>query len=606
MRHNATGETDLLVALGGVAAFYGLLDPAGNIRDAGGALLSTADLQIEALRGLPLWRAPWWPDDPAVHAAIEADVAEAAAGGIAQREAMAQAGPGGPLPLVHRIAPVRDSDGRIVELAVLAIDVPPQNPDPKTRHWSATGRAATAHEALRRVLDATGAMVVALDADGTVRQANRTLIEACGPAAETIAGKPVWDCAIWAEPETAARRGNAIPPVSVTDRLRSAVRRAADGVAERFDAAMSSGMGGMRDVEVQIRPTGGGGDGNARMLVMTCLDVSGRKGAVLRARFLADEATHRSKNILGVVQSIARQMGGYHFNDFAEAFGDRLQSLARAQDFLLASDHAPVPLGALIRAQLAHFSHLFGTGIVLDGPEDVLLTTHATQSLAIAINELATNAEKYGALSVPDGRVRLSWGLDDGEFWVEWRESGGPPVTVPARSGFGLFVLEEVTARNLRADVVCDWAESGLVWRILASGRSAVDQQAVAGAPVAPARGERRCVLIAEDEPMLAHELAEALRAAGYTVEGPAGTLDEALDLARKGICTAAILDLNLGGKRADCVAEYMLGQGHPVVLVSAYPESAWSDAVRGVPYLAKPVDFRLLIDTLNGLARAT
>lgn len=84
----------------------------------------------------------------------------------------------------------------------------------------------------------------------------------------------------------------------------------------------------------------------------------------------------------------------------------------------------------------------------------------------MALHELATNALKYGALSLIGGRVHLAWWEADGRFVVEWRERGGPAVAPPRESGFGTTLIRHIPARSLSANVTLDYAQEGLLWRL--------------------------------------------------------------------------------------------------------------------------------------------
>lgn len=604
---NEADNTDsrLRHALDGVAAFYGLLDPSGIVRAAGGRGLGrSASGSTDDPVGRPLWRASFWQTLEDTRR-IEDDVRRAAAGQTAWRKFLVRDKGGRRVPVLHKIAPVVPQDGALAELAVLAIALDGDADD--TSAPARMSAAATDATALRRVLDATAAIVAVLDSDGTVQEASGALLDSCGESADQLCGQAIWDWSFWADPPGAGSgTGSGVDAARVvrTDiagRLRAAAARAAAGVAERFDAAITSELGGLRAVEVHLRPVlartphGPGG----QPIVLTAVDISERVTDAARARFRADEAEHRSRNMLGVVHSIARQMRGYHEGDFADAFSDRLQGLVRAQDVLMREDNAPVSLHELVRGQLGHHADLFGSRILFDGPSATPVTPSATQALAIAINELATNAEKHGALSVPDGRVTIAWGVPGDRFWIEWRETGAPPAGSPTRRGFGRFVLEEVTPRSLRAEVTMDWGADGVLWRLRACGHEMMD---AADAGVGHAPGRQR-ILIAEHEPLLAQELAAVLRAAGHEVVGPVASVNEALALARAGGCTAALLDLELGGARADAVACEIKRQGWPVIMISGYPADALPEALRGAQFVAKPVDFEKLLDIVAKLA---
>ena len=124
----------------------------------------------------------------------------------------------------------------------------------------------------------------------------------------------------------------------------------------------------------------------------------------------------------------------------------------------------------LVRTQLAPFAEDASSRIEASGPPLQLEPT-AVHSIALALHELATNAAKYGALSVPDGRVAIDWEISGaetaaGRFRMRWRESGGPPVTQPVKKGFGHVVIAEMVASSLRGQVTLDYAQEGLIWAI--------------------------------------------------------------------------------------------------------------------------------------------
>jgi two-component sensor histidine kinase len=189
-------------------------------------------------------------------------------------------------------------------------------------------------------------------------------------------------------------------------------------------------------------------------------------------RLLMRELTHRSKNLLAVVQAMARQtarQGGTVAN-FLERFGARLQALSRAHDLLVQESWHGASLEELVRAQLGHYLDRDNPQISLAGPE-IRLRPEAAQSLGLALHELATNAAKYGALSRARGRVAVEWRLNPvergGHLEIVWQESKGPKVGAPRRRGFGSMVIEHNLARALDAEVELDFLPEGLRCRIV-------------------------------------------------------------------------------------------------------------------------------------------
>ena len=198
-------------------------------------------------------------------------------------------------------------------------------------------------------------------------------------------------------------------------------------------------------------------------------DVTQRKRFEEQIRLLMHEVNHRCKNMLSVVQSIARKTVASSPNDFITRFGERVRALATAQDLLVKNEWRGAEIGELVRSQLAHFGDLVGTQITLNGPK-LLITAAASQTLSMVLHELGTNAGKYGALST-SGRVEIEWRLYRPEsgpetFAISWRESGGPPVTAPERLGFGSTVISDIAKMSLGATVDLSFAASGLCWRL--------------------------------------------------------------------------------------------------------------------------------------------
>ena len=156
--------------------------------------------------------------------------------------------------------------------------------------------------------------------------------------------------------------------------------------------------------------------------------------------------------------------------EFERRFERRLQGLAASHDVLVSKNWQGAPLADLVRQQLVPFAEIQGSRIELAGP-DVVVTAEAAEALGLAIHELATNAIKYGALSVPAGKVSVSWALEgDADatraLLLNWVEQDGPQVTPPQRKGFGHVVIGEMVERSLGARVAMEFAPEGLNWSV--------------------------------------------------------------------------------------------------------------------------------------------
>jgi PAS domain S-box-containing protein len=213
-------------------------------------------------------------------------------------------------------------------------------------------------------------------------------------------------------------------------------------------------------------------DGKAERMVSIVTDVTERKAAEDHIQFLMHEISHRSKNLLMVIQSIARRTArtAGTMEEFESRFERRLQGLAASHDVLVRENWHGAPLASLVRQQLVPFVEIQSSRFELAGP-DVVVTAEAAQAIGLAIHELATNAIKYGALSEPSGSVKVSWMFDGnagapGQLLLNWTEQGGPPVSPPSRKGFGNVVIGEMVERALNGKVAVDFAHQGLQWSV--------------------------------------------------------------------------------------------------------------------------------------------
>ena len=208
-------------------------------------------------------------------------------------------------------------------------------------------------------------------------------------------------------------------------------------------------------------------------------DIGERRAREKHIEFLMRELAHRSKNLLAVVQAIAGQTARYSdsMNEFQTRFSERLHAMARAQDLLVSRNWEGAQLTDLVHSQMAPFTEDVSARIEMKGPE-VDLRSDAVHSLTLALHELATNAAKYGALSVPDGRVAVDWQVTDagpdGRFHMTWREHDGPPVTPPERKGFGHVVIADMVGNALRGQVELRFDQSGLCWTLDAPAASVI------------------------------------------------------------------------------------------------------------------------------------
>jgi two-component sensor histidine kinase len=189
------------------------------------------------------------------------------------------------------------------------------------------------------------------------------------------------------------------------------------------------------------------------------------------------EISHRARNMLSLVQAIARQTLASEPEDFIERFTERIQSLAANQDLLVQNEWQGVDVEDLVRAQLAHFADLVGSRITVHG-SPVRLNAAAAQAIGLALHELATNAGKYGALSVGAGCVDVGWRFDSDIFAMSWTERKGPSVSQPKRRGFGSTVVDSMVKQTVNGEVHLDFIPSGVAWNLTCPAANALERNA--------------------------------------------------------------------------------------------------------------------------------
>jgi two-component sensor histidine kinase len=189
-----------------------------------------------------------------------------------------------------------------------------------------------------------------------------------------------------------------------------------------------------------------------------------------RLHFVMHELVHRTKNLLTLAQAMMRQLAKQadSVEEFQAAVADRLDGLVRSIELLTSEQWAGASLRRVIDIHLEAFPQS-AEQIEISG-EDFVLKPEAVQNLGLALHELATNSVKYGALSVPEGRVRFNWqnvqeeGQTEAMLRFTWEERNGPSADTPSRSGFGTTVIKTHAAAAFRGTVQIDFRPEGLLW----------------------------------------------------------------------------------------------------------------------------------------------
>lgn len=178
---------------------------------------------------------------------------------------------------------------------------------------------------------------------------------------------------------------------------------------------------------------------------------------------LRRELNHRVKNILASVTSIFQmtRRGATSIDELADDFSARLRALSNVHSAVFRADGETVPIRDIVDLTFAPYSVAGKDRIVTEGP-DLILTREGGTTLALCLHELTTNAIKYGALSVPAGRITFRWAFEGDSIVLEWKESGGPPVTEPTRTGYGTRYLRSALTMLLAQPPIIEFQKSGL------------------------------------------------------------------------------------------------------------------------------------------------
>jgi light-regulated signal transduction histidine kinase (bacteriophytochrome) len=315
-------------------------------------------------------------------------------------------------------------------------------------------------------------------------------------------------------------------------------------------------------------------------------------------RLVNAELNHRVKNILALVKSIATQTGANaaSVDDYAKSFEGRLRALSFAHDQSF-SGREGGELRGLIEAEAGMHRYSRTPDRILISGQPIGLGERAFGVFALLLHEMMTNAAKYGSLSVPEGKLHISWDFDDnGDCRITWNESGGPEVAPPKRRGFGSNLIEKTVSHDLGGTIDLDFAKTGLSATIVLPAEhlrkvegSATHQMITVPPEFRPLDNLR--VLLVEDQSLIAMDTEELLRSLGANDAAVAPTVVKALQLIAEEEPACAVLDLNLGSSTSEDVARELQRLRVPYVFATGYRDSSnIPDGFSNVPVVRKPV----------------
>lgn len=366
-------------------------------------------------------------------------------------ETIRQCKDGGLLHVAVTVSPVLDSEGRVVAASKIARDI--------TDRIRIQQQLELSEERFRLLADNISQLAWIADRDGWIFWYNKRWFDYTGTTPEEM-DQHGWQSVH--HPDHVA---------SVAERFR---QHLATGEDWEDTFPLRSGGGEWRWFLSRAKPIRDEND-QIRYWFGTNTDITEMRDAEQRIELLLQEVNHRSKNMLAIIQSLARRSDADRPN-FIERLEQRIRGMAANQDLLVRRAWSRIPVHEMIEAQLRSLDDSRAQ-ILCEGPQ-VLLSPSAAEALAMAFHEMGTNAIKYGALSVPEGRVAVQWEIrDSGEqarFGIEWIESGGPPVSQPTRKGFGTRIIVDVPRVKLNARITTEFRPEGFRWTLECASASLI------------------------------------------------------------------------------------------------------------------------------------
>jgi len=396
----------------------------------------------------------YWPDGtPLPHAECPMAIALKEQRAIRGMEAAAERPDGTRVPFLAYPTPLFDAEGALTGAVNMLVDI------------AGTKVADLAAQRLAAIVESSEDAIIAKDLNGIITNWNRGAARLFGYEAEEMIGRPV---TILIPPE----RQDEEP--AILDRIRRGER------AEPYETVRRRKDGSYVDIRLTVSPVC---DGRGTVVGASKIahDISDRKRAEEQLQALLHEMNHRVKNLFALASGVVRlsARSAQTAAELAEAVTDRLAALARAHALTLRNPAiqdsvAPPPatLHALVRAILSPYDdpfHRQESRIEVAGA-DISLAQGAVTSLALLLHEFATNAAKYGALSIPDGRIRFECAEQGDTLAVTWSERHGPPVNRShgdaVHEGFGNDLIRMTVERQLGGEIARDWKPEGLTIRM--------------------------------------------------------------------------------------------------------------------------------------------
>jgi PAS domain S-box-containing protein len=303
---------------------------------------------------------------------------------------------------------------------------------------------------LAAIVDSSDDAIISIDLQGTITSWNKSAERLFGYTFSEAVGKPI---TMLIPRDRQGEKRALLEHINRGERIDhyETVRQRKDGILIEISLTVSP----VRNAKGEII----GASKIAR-------DITERKRREAQLLILAREAEHRARNMLSIVLATVQLSHANTAHELKRAIEGRIQALANVAEFFAESRWKGADLHTLVTQQLSPFCQQGLTLCRVEG-SSLMLEPNTAQAIAMTLHELATNAAKYGALSVPDGHLHVEWSIaENNQVVLRWTETGGPTVEPPMREGFGTQLMKAMIGSQLQGRMTFDWRAEGLACEI--------------------------------------------------------------------------------------------------------------------------------------------